>query len=44
MCIRDRPLEYVNGIVVLNADLRNVPTDVVTHSLNYFLEDLYFAE
>ena len=43
-CYIIRPLEYVNGIVVLNADLRNVPTDVVTHSLNYFLEDLYFAE
>ena len=43
-CYIIRPLEYVNGIVVLNADLRNVPMDVVTHSLNYFLEDLYFAE
>ena len=43
-CYMIRPLSESMGCVVLNADLRNVATGVITHSVNYFLEDMYFEQ
>ena len=43
-CFIIRPLEYVDGIVVVNDHLRNIPQDVVTHSMNYYVEDMYFED
>ncbi len=39
-----RPLSESMGCVVLNSDLRNVATGVIAHSVNYFLEDMYFEQ
>ena len=43
-CFVIRPLEYVYGVVVMNDKLANIPENVVTHSVNYFLEDMYFED
>lgn len=43
-CYIIRPLAEVSGIVILNDKIRNVSEDVITHSVNYFLEDMFFAE
>ena len=43
-CYVIRPFEYVSGVVVLNENVKNVATDVVTHSVNYYLEIMYFEQ
>ena len=43
-CYWIRPLAQAQGCVVLNADLRNIPTGVITHSVNYFFENMYFEQ
>ncbi len=43
-CYVIRPLAEVSGVVVLNDRIRNVSENVITHSVNYFLEDMFFAE
>lgn len=43
-CYVIRPLEEVSGVVVLNDKIRNVSENVITHSVNYFLEDMFFEE
>ena len=41
-CYMIRPISSVGGLVVLNADMRNVSDKIITHSVNYYLEDIYF--
>ena len=41
-CYDIRPLDWVGGICVLNADMGNIPEGTIAHTVNYFLEDLYF--
>lgn len=43
-CYVIRPLSEVSGVVILNSKIRNVSENVITHSVNYFLEDMFFAE
>ncbi|MGI6238439.1 MAG: ABC transporter substrate-binding protein [Christensenellales bacterium] len=43
-CYVIRPISEVSGIVVLNDGIRNVSENVITHAVNYFLEDMFFAQ